>query len=381
MSKQAFSVLGLFDSAQTLMDAIPILKPKVTARLDAYTPYPIRGIEEALGLRKSPIGGMVFIMGLIGALSAVGFELWTLGIDYPLVTAGKPVLSWEALVPILFEVTVLFACFTSGLGMLFLLNRLPFFRHPMLHSSSMPFITRDKFALAVESDGQDLDVEAISNVLRTAGAASIEVVARPAPLGPVSPDLLVKAVVAIGISCLASGYLTYWGVKLFPLAIPMVHMLDQPRLDAQSEDRYFRDGTGMRLPVPGTVARGQLPFSIQNQDAAGGLANPLPRTADVLKRGQQAFATYCSVCHGILGDGKLSLTSAYGAKPVNLISQQIRDYQDGRIYYVITMGKNAMPSYAADLGTEERWAVVHYTRVLQRALNAKDEDVRKETSK
>jgi mono/diheme cytochrome c family protein len=63
------------------------------------------------------------------------------------------------------------------------------------------------------------------------------------------------------------------------------------------------------------------------------------------------------------------------------VSQQIRDYQDGKIYYVIMMGKNAMPSYAADLSEDERWSVVHYVRVLQRALNAKDEDIRKETPK
>ena len=138
MDNRTFSVLGLFDSPQQLMDAIPVVKARVSGRLDAYTPYPIHGIEKALGLRKSPVGGMVFVMGLIGAISALGFELWTEGIDYAVITAGKPYFSWQAFVPIMFEVTVLFACFTAGLGMLFLLNRLPYFRHPMLRSRSMP---------------------------------------------------------------------------------------------------------------------------------------------------------------------------------------------------------------------------------------------------
>jgi mono/diheme cytochrome c family protein len=290
-------------------------------------------------------------------------------------------LSWEAFVPIMFEVTVLFACFTSGLGMLFLLNRLPFFRHPMLRSQSMPLITKDKFALAVEADGQDLDVDAISALLREAGAQSIEVIEPPAPPAPISPHLLLQVAAVIGISCLVAGYATYWGVKLFPLSIPVVHMLDQPRLDPQRENGFFKDGAGMRLPVAGTVARGHLPFTIPSQEEAAALANPLSRTDDVLKKGRQAFAAYCSVCHGILGNGVPTLTSAYGAKPANLVSQQIRDYQDGKIYYVIMMGKNAMPSYAADLSEDERWSVVHYVRVLQRALNAKDEDIRKETPK
>ena len=134
MNSRAFSVLGLFDSAQQLMDAIPVVKARVAGRLDAYTPYPVHGIEDALGLRKSPIAGMVLVMGLIGAVAAIAFELWAGGVDYPIITAGKPFFSWEAFVPIMFEVTVLFACFTAGLGMLLLLNRLPFFRHPMLRS-------------------------------------------------------------------------------------------------------------------------------------------------------------------------------------------------------------------------------------------------------
>lgn len=379
MNSRTFSVLGLFDSAQSLMDAIAAVKGKVAGRLEAYSPYPIHGIDAALGLRKSPVGGMVFIMGLIGAVSALAFELWTSGADYPMVTAGKPVFSWEAFVPIMFEVTVLFACFTSGLGMLLLLNRLPFFRHPMLGSKSMPLITRDRFALAVESDGEALDVDRISAVLREAGAQAIEVIDQPAPPRPLSAGFLLRTASGIAISCLLAGCLTYWGMKLFPVAIPMVHMLDQPRLDPEREDSFFRDGAGMRLPVSGTVARGHLPYTLRNEQESAALANPLPRTDAVLKRGRQAFATYCSVCHGILGNGVPTLTAAYGAKPANLVSEAVSAYPDGRLYHVIVAGKNAMPSYAAELTEDERWAVVHYVRVLQRALNARDTDIPKET--
>ncbi len=378
MSNRTFSVLGLFDSSQQLMDAVPVVKAKVSGRLEAYTPYPIHGIEEALGLRKSPVGGMVFIMGLIGAISAMAFELWTEGIDYPVVTAGKPFYSWEAFVPIMFEVTVLFACFTSGLGMLFLLNRLPFFRHPLLHSKSIPLITRDKFALAVESEGEVLDVDLITAALRAAGAHAIEVLEHPPALGPLSPRFLLRTTVGIGIVCLVTGYLTYWSMKLFPVTIPMVHMLDQPRLDPQRRDSYFKDDLGMRMPVAGTVARGYMPYTVKTEDEAAVLVNPLPRTESVLKTGRQEFVTYCTPCHGILGDGVPTLTAAYGAKPANLVADKVREYPDGKIHHVIIMGKNAMPSYAAELTDDERWAVVHYVRVLERAMNAKDSDIPKE---
>jgi cytochrome c5 len=375
-NKRVFSVLGLFDSASLLMQAIPEVKAKVTARLEAYSPFPIHGIEKALGLRKSPIAGMVLIMGIIGAVAGLGLELWTSGKDYPQITAGKPVFSWEAFIPITFEMTVLFAAFTAGLGMLLLLNRLPFFRHPMLRSSSMALVTRDKFALAVESNGDALDADTIAYVLKLAGAKSVEVIEAPEPIRPASPKFLLAVLLAIGISSAAAGYVTYWAMKLFPVSMPMAHMLDQPRLDPQRSSSFFRDGFGMRMPVPGTVVRGSLPYSIGSEETAGGVVNPLPRTEQVLQQGRQAYRNYCSVCHGILGNGAPTLTAAYGAKPANLVSQSMIELPDGKIHHVIVAGKNAMPAYAADLNEDERWAAVHYVRVLQRALNAKDEDLR-----
>ena len=375
--KRAFSVLGIFESAQLLMKAIPEVKNQVTGRLEAYTPYPIHGMDKALGLRKSPVGGMVLVMGVIGAVAAMAFELWTSGVDYPQMTAGKPFLSWEAFVPIMFEVTVLFACFTSGLGMLLLLNRLPMFRHPMLRAASMPLLTRDQFGLAVESGGNEMDVERITALLRKSGAKSVEVIDEPEATGPVSPRFLLAVVLAIGLSCAAAGYLTYWATKLFPVSIPVVHMLKQPRLEPQSESAFFKDGFGMRMPVPDTVMRGSVRYAIRKQEDAGSLANPLPRSQSVLNQGRQAFVNYCSVCHGALGDGVPTLTAAYGAKPANLVSQKMIEMPDGQIYHVLVMGKNAMPSYSAEMNDPERWAAVHYVRVLQRALNARDEDIPK----
>ena len=137
----------------------------------------------------------------------------------------------------------------------------------------------------------------------------------------------------------------------------------------------------MRMPVAGTVASTELPFTISKQEDAAILVNPLPRTEAVLRNGRRSFNTYCSVCHGLLGNGVTSLTAAYGAKPANLVSDKIRQLPDGAIYYVIMKGKNAMPSYAADLDQDERWSVVNYVRVLQRALNARDSDIPKEAPK
>ncbi len=94
-----------------------------------------------------------------------------------------------------------------------------------------------------------------------------------------------------------------------------------------------------------------------------------------MEQGRKGYMNHCVVCHGPLGNGVPTLTAAYGAKPANLLSKQFRDYPDGKIYWAIVMGKNAMPSYAYDLSEEDRWAVVHYVRALQRAQNAKPEDL------
>jgi len=375
MSEKTFAVLGLFESPDALMHAIPKVRDQKLGRLEAYTPYPIHGIDEALGFRRSPLGGMVMIMGVVGAVTALAFQYWISAIDYPIVTGGKPPYSWEAFVPIMFEVTVLFATFTAGLGMLLLLNRLPFFGHPVLTSRAIQGITRDRYALSIEADGMALDAAAARAALAAAGAADVEVLAEPDAVPFLTSDYVMRALGGIFAACVVAGLLMYAAIKVIPVMPPMVHMHEQPRLNPQAPSTFFRDGHGMQQPVAGTVSRGHLPIGAASQEEAALLANPLPRTAEVFAMGRKAFTNRCAVCHGALGTGVGSMTAAYGAKPANLQAQRFRDYADGQIYWVISMGKNAMPSHAADLTETQRWAVVHYVRTLQRAQNAGDQDM------
>ncbi len=375
-SGKVASVLGLFDTSDALMEAIPKVKGKNLGRLEAYTPYPIHGIDEALGLRRSPLGGMVLVMGILGAITAFGFEFWVSAVDYPLVTGGKAPWSWEAFIPIMFEVTVLFATFTAGLGMMILLNKLPFFGHPVLASDAIKAITRDRFALSIEAEGEGFDAEAARAALAAAGATGIETLPAPDETPAFTAEYLLRSAGGIFIACVLAGLATYGAVKLFPVLPPMSHMEDQPKLDAQKPDAFFKDGFGMRMPVPGTVARGYLPLGVASEDAAASLVNPLAPTPAVLAEGRRLFQIRCAVCHGPLADGTPSLTSAYGAKPADLQAQRVRDFPDGKIFWVITMGKNAMPSHAADLTVDQRWAIVYYVRALQRAQNATDAEAK-----
>ncbi|MFZ5983767.1 MAG: quinol:electron acceptor oxidoreductase subunit ActD [Acidobacteriota bacterium] len=372
---RAFAVLGLFETAEDILAAAQGLRDKGLGRLEAYTPYPVHGLDAALGHRRSPLAGMVLVMGFIGAVSAFLFQMWATGIDYPIVVGGKAPMAWQAFIPILFEVMVLFATFTAGLGMLLLMNRLPFYGHPILSSASIGKITRDRFALSLEAYGGAFDAREARAALEEAGATEVEILPAPEPSGPWSANYLLKGFFAVGAACLVAGYATYWAVKLFPVLPPMVHMEDQPKLDPQEPSALFRDGRGMQSPPSGTVARGFLPYSPAAPEEAAGLANPLPRTEPVLDRGQKAYRTHCAVCHGVLGDGVPTLTASYGAKPANLQARAIRELSDGKIYDAIVRGKNAMPSYAPHLSVEDRWSVVHYVRVLQRAQNATDADL------
>jgi mono/diheme cytochrome c family protein len=377
MSGGTFAVLGLFSDTHKIVDAAKQIRPRQLGRLEAYTPYPVHGLDRAIGLGPSRLGRLVMLMGVIGAGLALLFEGWVSAVDYPLVTGGKALFSWQAFVPVVFEVTVLFATFTAGLAMLFAFNKLPFFGHPVLHSKAIKDITRDKLALSIEATSVGFDAEAARQALLDSGAESVEIVPVPTwdrPLGLIG---LLRTIAAIVAACVVAGAGLYAAEKLIPVVPPLIHMHDQPKLNAFRESGFFADGRGMRPAVTGTVARGHLPPAFATPEEAGILlSNPLSLTQAIAERGRRVFNDHCAICHGTVGNGVPLLSRAYGGKPGNFLSNEIRARPDGHYFGVLMLGKNAMPSYAADLDTDDRWAAVHYIRILQRAQNAKDEDLR-----
>ena len=376
MSSATFAVLGLFSDAHKIVDAANQIRPRKLGRLEAYTPYPVHGLHRAIGLAPSRLGRLVMLMGVIGAGLALLFEWWVSAVDYPLVTSGKALFSWQAFVPVMFEVTVLFATFTAGLAMLFALNKLPFFGHPVLHSKAIKGITRDKLALSIEATSEAFDAEAARQALLDSGAESVEVVPVPSWDRPLSLVGFLRTVAAIVAACVVAGAGLYAAEKLIPVVPPLIHMHDQPKLNAFRESSFFADGRGMRPAVAGTVARGHLPPAFATPEEAGILlSNPLPLTQAIAERGRRVFNDHCAICHGTVGNGVPLLSRAYGGKPGNFLSNEIRARPDGHYFGVLMLGKNAMPGYAADLDEDDRWAAVHYIRILQRAQNAKDEDL------
>jgi mono/diheme cytochrome c family protein len=376
MPEALFGVLALFPSADALLKAIPEVKKRGFTNLEAYTPYAVHGIDEALDIPKSKLGVLVFILGSLGAVSMFLFEWWTSTVSYPLLTAGKAYNGWPAWVPPMLEATIFAGTFTAALGMLFVFNRLPFFGHPVLRSKAIDEITRDRFALMIRPDDGGLDAAAAIAALEAVGGGAIESVPER-HFKKTGLAWWAKTVVQIGVACVVAGFGTAWLIRTFPTVRPMVEMENQPRLDAQEPDTFFASGRGMQLPPVGTVPRAFMPILAKNADQGGkDLVNPLPVTAPVLERGRQQFDIHCAVCHDRLGTGKAWLDSTYQAQPANLQSTTIRQATDGFLYWVISKGFATMPAYAADISPHDRWAIIRYVRALQRSQDAPARDVK-----
>lgn len=166
-------------------------------------------------------------------------------------------------------------------------------------------------------------------------------------------------------------------------------MMVQPKHKAYARNDFFVDGRAMRTPPPNTIPReravGNLVLTT-GADEQGKRATTIPiqLTREVLARGQNRFNIYCAICHGAAGDGNSLVASQMSLRPPPNLHERASQ-PVGHTYEVIANGYGLMPSYAAELSVEDRWAVVAYVRALQRSQAAKLDDapaaVRAELSK
>jgi hypothetical protein len=145
-SKTIAGVVGFFDDSHELVDAARKAKDANYMSFDAFTPYPVHGLDAAMKIKRSPIPYVTFVAGLTGFISAFALEYWTSAVDWPLNVAGKPFNSWPAFVPVMFELTILFAGLAT-FGALLLFCGLPNIKKRVVD----PSVTRDRFALLIEA--------------------------------------------------------------------------------------------------------------------------------------------------------------------------------------------------------------------------------------
>lgn len=143
-------------------------------RWDAYSPFPIHGMEEAMGISRTKLPLMVFVGGMTGAGLGMLMQWW-MSMNYEMVTQGKPYFSWQAFVPITFELGILLSAFTSLIGML-ALNALPRWNHPLMKKERFLSVSDDKFFVCIESNDPKFDPDKVRELFKDTGATSVELV-------------------------------------------------------------------------------------------------------------------------------------------------------------------------------------------------------------
>jgi len=421
---KAYGWMAEFDNEHDLLHAAEKVRDAGYTKTDAFTPFPVHGIDHALGIKPTILPFIVLCAGLTGLCTALLMQWWMNGVDYRYIISGKPFGITPASIPVSFELTILFSAFTSVLGML-ALNGLPKFSNPVFNNAKFDRATNDRFFLYVDSHDKYYNRESVRELLASVSPSSLDEVIedstpselpRPIWLGSLLLVLagLIPAAIVLNMRASFSD-LPRWHV--------FFDMDFQPKKKPQQTTTIFKDGRSMRPQVPGTVSRGQLsqedpfylgydplkvsalgldkqifvsatdnaPYSlIQPPAGDGGAALNLPwvdklpidASDENIKLGKTKYETYCSACHGYAGygDGLVakrasSLAQDTWTSPTSLHADRVQKQLVGQIFHTISKGQGKMASYASSITPEERWAVVLYVKALQRSRNAKIEDV------
>lgn len=172
---KTFGIIAEFSSPAALMEAAKQVRTAGYQRFDAHSPFPIHGMDDAMGLKRSPVGYIVGGMAALGAIIGFSLQTWVSTDAYPLVISGKPLFSWQAYIIITFALFVLFGAFGAVISM-FAINRLPRLNHPLFFSEQFERVTDDGFMISIESGDTQFDEERTREFLASIGGTNIELV-------------------------------------------------------------------------------------------------------------------------------------------------------------------------------------------------------------
>lgn len=171
---EVYGVLAMYNTPYDVYHAAEKIRDAGFERWDVHAPFPIHGIEDAMGMKRTRLPLAVGALAFTGTGLAYLMQWWMSG-DYPLLVQGKPPDAWQPYVPIIFEISVLLAAFTAILTMLSI-NGLPRFYHPLLKKDSFLRVTQDAFAISIEANDPRFDPVKTKQLLESTGARSIELV-------------------------------------------------------------------------------------------------------------------------------------------------------------------------------------------------------------
>jgi hypothetical protein len=168
----SYGMMAEFDSATSLVEAAHRTHAAGYKKIDAYSPFPVEGLAEAIGFHSNAVPLVVLIGGLVGGLTGYLMQYWISAVSYPVNVGGKPYHSWPAFIIVTFEMTILFAGISAVLGML-ALNGLPMPYHPVFHVPRFAFATKDRFFLIVFSSDPKYNSLEVRRFLESLGPRSI----------------------------------------------------------------------------------------------------------------------------------------------------------------------------------------------------------------
>jgi Protein of unknown function (DUF3341)/Cytochrome C oxidase, cbb3-type, subunit III len=356
---ELYGVLAEYDTPGELIAAARKVRDAGYTQFDCYSPFPVHGIDEAMGIKRTILPLLVLGGGLAGLFLGGLLQWWTNAHNWAWNISGKPAWSIPANIPIAFETTILLSVFTTFFGM-WILNRLPQVWHPFFRLDRFARATDDAFLLGIEAKDARFDLQTTTKLLEGAGAIAVEPCHLDGnPASKQMPKFVFGVILATTVLALIP-FAIIAKARASKSSVPHYHVFSdmdfQEKVKSDTAFDMFADGRGNRGTVGGTVSRGNM-----NSD--------------------NAF--YCAPCHGYDGQGKGAVkqradkAGAGAINPANLVgSDQAAVLEpNGQLFNTISNGYNTMMGYSAQIPVADRWAIVLYVRALQRATNATLEDV------
>ena len=388
-----YGVLAEYDTPGELVDAARKVRDAGYTEFDCYSPFPVHGIDEAMGIKRTILPILIFGGGFTGLVGGMLLQWYCNAYSWGWNISGKPTWSIPANIPIAFETTILFSVLTAFFGV-WILNKLPQVWHPFFRSNRFGRVTDDAFLIGIEAKDKRFDAVVTEKLLQDAGAIAIEQVhLDPDPASKQLPRWIVAFIVAST------------AFALIPFAIaakarnshssePHIHIFPdmdfQPKYKSDAANDMFPDDRANRGEIEGTVSRD--PASLRADDTFyRGLDNgqwttgfPRQLTIDqpLIDRGENRFNIYCTPCHGYDGHGMGAIPTRVAAGGGAWLARNLTDpagpvvaMPNGQLFNTISNGYNTMNGYAAQIPHADRWAIVLYVRALQRSQNASREDL------
>jgi len=173
MSDKLHGLLIEFDDANALVHGCEKVRDAGYRRWDAFTPFPIHGMDRAMGIRGTRLPWLVLGGGLTGLSLALLMQWWMNAVDYPFMISGKPFFGLPAAIPVTFELTVLFSALTTFFGM-WGLNGMPRLHHPLFGSERFLRATADRFFIAIEASDPKFDTRSTRQLADSLGGTAVE---------------------------------------------------------------------------------------------------------------------------------------------------------------------------------------------------------------